>query len=205
MTSRQHHPTSLTYSHRKFKQKTFACKKCETIHVSNYCPAYVKNCKTCKRYNHFTRQCFYNKRVHENEIETDDSENKDRRFFCDTITIHSITEDSDRWWYSLLKIDDKTVKFKLDTGAEANVIPQSLIYKLPNNQLKGLKTKLSTYRNNLVKSLGKTKLTCGTKTAGIKQDLEFYVVGENDNVYRPYIWLITTWSLLEPMKKNMMR
>ena len=136
MTSRPHHPTGPIYSPRKFKQKPFDCKKWGTTHVPNYCPAYGKK---CKRYNHFTRQCFYNKRVHENEIETDDSENEDRPFFCGTITIHSMTEVSDRSWYSLLKTDNKTVKFKLDTGAEAFVIPQSLFYKLTNNQLKGQK------------------------------------------------------------------
>ena len=69
------------------------------------------------------------------------------------------------------------MKFNLDTQAKA--IPQSLFHKLTNNLLKGAETKLSTYGNNLVKPLGKIgkiKLTCETKTAGIKQDLEFCVV-----------------------------
>ena len=160
------------------RQKEFNCNKCGTRHVQNYCPAYGKKCKTCKKYNHFTKQCFYNKKMHEVDIDSTESEDESEHpFFVGVLNkVHSVISEEDKSWYSLLKIEDKTVKFKLDTGAEANVIPQNLFYKLPHNQLKDTKTKLSTYGNNVVTPLGKTKLTCETKSTNIKQDLDFYVV-----------------------------
>ena len=116
--------------------------------------------------------------MHEVDIDSNDSEDESEHpFFVGVINkVHSINSEIDKSWYSLLKIEDKTVKFKLDTGAEANVIPQSLFYKLPTRQLKDTKTKLSTYGNNVVTPLGKTKLTCETKSTNMKQDLDFYVV-----------------------------
>ena len=104
--------------------------------------------------------------MHDVDIDSAESEDESEHpFFVGVLNkVHSVISEEDKSWYSLLKIEDKTIKFKLDTGAEANVIPQNLFYKLPHSQLKDTKTKLSTYGNNVVTPLGKTKLTCETKS-----------------------------------------
>ena len=100
--------------------------------------------------------------MHDIDFNESEDESEHPFFVCVINKVHSINSEEDKSWYSMLKIDDRTVKFKLDTGAEANVIPHSLFYKLPTRQLKDTKTKLSTYWNNVVTPLGKTKLTCET-------------------------------------------
>ena len=116
--------------------------------------------------------------MHGVDIESTESEDKSKHpFFVRVLNkVQSDFSEEDKSWYSLLKVVDKTVKFKLDTGAEANVVPKKLLYKLPHSHLKDTKTKLSTYGNNVETPLGKTKLTCETKGTNIKQDLDFYVV-----------------------------
>lgn len=164
---------SAKYKPNKHYEKDINCKKCGNRHKQNSCPAYGKKCRVCHKYNHFSRQCYYNKSVHDVE-ETEDCEEP---FFVGEITVHSIVKDNDSAWYSLIQVEDKTVKFKLDTGAEANIIPQSLYYKLPGHVLRSTKAKLSTYGNNIVTPIGRTTLPCKTKNEPVTKDLDFYVVG----------------------------
>ena len=129
--------------------------------------------------------------MHEIDIDSNESEDESEHpFFVGVINkVHPVNSEDDKSWYSLLKIEDKTVKFKLDTNAEANVIPQSLFYKLPTRQLKDTKTKLFTYEFNVVTPLGKTKLTCETKSTKMKQDLNFLCGKVSGNSYfRPLIF-----------------
>ena len=75
--------------------------------------------------------------MHEVDIDSNKSEDESEHpFFVGVITKFTRLIQKTNRGISLLKIEDKTVKFKLDTGAEANVIPQSLFYKFPTRQLK---------------------------------------------------------------------
>ena len=82
----------------------------------------------------------------------------------------------DNAWYSLIKIGNKTVKFKLDTGAGTNVIPKNLLNKLRNPNLQQTRVSLSTYGNQTVKPLGKLTLNLKTLNNAQSNDAEFYVV-----------------------------
>ena len=79
-------------------------------------------------------------------------------------------------WYSLVKLADKTVKFKLDTGAKANIIPKSLFNKLPNQKLRETSTTLTTFANLKVKPLGKVKISCQSLNNDEHYELDFYIV-----------------------------
>ena len=68
-----------------------------------------------------------------------------------------------------------TVKFKLDTGAEANVLPFSVHSKLKNKSpLLETSVVLSSYGEFKVKPEGKLNLSC--KVQGMEQNLPFFVV-----------------------------
>ena len=88
---------------------------------------------------------------------------------------------SENGWFSLVKICDKTVKFKLDTGAEANIIPKSLYNKLNDVSLRSMTTQLTTFPNTTIMSIGKTlTVNCQLlKVNGKQQDLDFYVMNFN--------------------------
>ena len=61
---------------------------------------------------------------------------------------------SEKGWFSLIKICDKTIKFNLDIGAEANIIPQSLYNKLNHASLRSTMTKLTTFSNTTIMPIG---------------------------------------------------
>ena len=67
-------------------------------------------------------------------------------------------------WYSKMKVSGELVDFKLDTGAEANIIPRQIYdgLQLPGN-LEQTSEVLSSYGNHKVVPLGKVTLSCSTK------------------------------------------
>ncbi|WAR26978.1 hypothetical protein MAR_012682 [Mya arenaria] len=79
-------------------------------------------------------------------------------------------------WYENIKLeDDATVLFKLDTGAEENVILQSLFYKLPGLKLRKTNITLRTFSNQSITPLGTTTIKRELNNGEV-QSFDFYVV-----------------------------
>ena len=77
----------------------------------------------------------------------------------------------------MINISNKSVKFKLDTGAEANIMPKSLFSKLKDVKLRPTHTKLTTFSDTSIKPLGKTTVMCSeVKQNDNNQSLDFYVM-----------------------------
>ncbi|MES9901692.1 MAG: RNase H-like domain-containing protein, partial [Sedimenticola sp.] len=175
------HDQAPKYPYRNMKKKqpkTYKCQKCGTTHAQYSCPAFGKKCQKCKKYNHYTERCYYAKRnvgVHEMEsLQIDRSSDEDDNLYVGEIKVDAVNKNNNNEsWHSLVKIFDKTVKFKLDTGADANVIPANLFYKLPG-EMKQTRVKLSSYGDHEIVPLGKTTITCAVN--GKTKDLDFYVV-----------------------------
>jgi hypothetical protein len=161
------------------KQQPMAnCNKCGGQHKKAQCPAYGKKCMTCQRYNHFSKVCFYNKgkAIHVTELQNEESTSEFE--YAGELKISAMN--SENGWFALVKICDKTVKFKLDTGAEANIIPKSLYNKLNHASLRPTTTKLTTFSNATIMPIGKTTVNCQLlKENGKQQDLDFYVMNFN--------------------------
>ncbi|KAL9951249.1 hypothetical protein ACROYT_G043882 [Oculina patagonica] len=112
----------------------FNCSKCGTKHLPKSCPAFGKLCLVCKGKDHFARVCPQMKSpVHvvtpsdqgaiggvELEVQSD---NGGQELFIGTVTSAPPVEDSA--WFTNLRVGGTPIKFKLDTGAEANVLPPS--------------------------------------------------------------------------------
>ena len=77
---------------------------------------------------------------------------------------------------SILKINNKKVKVKLDTGAEVNVMPMRVFKQIEDGHVKieRTKTKLCGYGGTNIPMEGKVKVMCEFRDA--KQKSEFYVV-----------------------------
>ena len=99
------------------------CHKCGYKHGNNKCYAKVKRCTKCQKLNHFARVCRSKsdarKGVH--LLEEDDS---DDELFVGCITSINTEELSE--WYEELTVQNKAVKFQLDTGAKCNVLPHKV-------------------------------------------------------------------------------
>lgn len=143
----------------------FNCYKCGKYHGKNQCPAYGKTCMKCKKINHFAKMC---KSV--NEI------NMENVFYIDSIE----TNNSDMW-KTIIEVHNGTkINFKLDTGAQVNIIPAKFLkeLKIHENNLIQENTKLSTYTGNNIKILGKCILKCKVKDRSTY--LTFYIVNESN-------------------------
>jgi hypothetical protein len=86
--------------------KKYDCKKCGRRHERMKCPAFGKKCKICGKLNHFAIGCF----------------NKNKSQVIDSMQ-----------WHQLLIINNHNVKFKIDTGANINVLPMYILEKIQIN------------------------------------------------------------------------
>lgn len=152
----------------KDKASTFDCKRCGTEHSSRACPAYGKQCKNCKKMNHFARMC-RSRKVHA----VDDDADQQTSLYIGAVHVNSQSQ-ADEWAVEI-QLEHKSVKFKLDTGAQANVIPYSLLQRTgKKNILKPTNVKLSTYTGDKIPVKGKCNWTVKYKKKSYF--LEFIVV-----------------------------
>ena len=97
---------------------------CGAVHEPRQCPAYGKQCHKCGKRNHFAAVC-QRRRINEIAAETPDETEE-------FLQIHSLLDRGQRTkMRSNLTVKDNnsrsfTIEFKLDTGAEANVLPYRL-------------------------------------------------------------------------------
>ena len=99
------------------------CSCCGREHVGNQvCPAKGKVCFMCTKCNHYSRMC-RSKTVHEVEA-LNNSSYEDGDFFIGVV--NDVSDINDEISVQLLVEESDSVKVKLDTGAQVNVMP---VYK----------------------------------------------------------------------------
>ncbi|UYV81408.1 K02A2.6-like [Cordylochernes scorpioides] len=139
--------------------KSIRCSKCNMAHDFGKCPAYGKECYKCRQPNHFAN-CCKNRAIRcIQEIE----EEKDNLLIIDSIMVGQVLR---KPWKELIYIQGHPVDIKLDTGADVNILPVSLIKEWPNMPL--LETadcKIYTYTGQQIPVVGKCLLDCKTKYA----------------------------------------
>lgn len=157
------------------------CKNCGNSHPINKCPAYGKMCGNCKRKNHFERMC------RSKFIKTVGNENKNIENECEisdqnigTLFIGSINSNTENLsWQIPVTIKNKTFLYKLDSGAQCNVMPISH-FKTLNLSLEILKTpevNLLSYTKNKLNVMGSCTVDCVIKA--IRTNIEFFVVNSD--------------------------
>lgn len=106
------------------KTKNMMCKKCGKIHQPKQCPAYGLTCRKCGKLNHNAKMCESTKATQKKTLH-DLSKERDT-LFIGTVEEDVIRYRNDTSWYAHIKTGCMTVKFKLDTGAETNILPQTV-------------------------------------------------------------------------------
>ena len=158
------------HSHQHLKQ----CTRCGLSHPRDKCPAKGKTCSKCKKMNHFAKRCF-TKNVHniDNESETDSDSS--------ILAIHvstSINSLDDEEWSEIVKIEEKKVKFELDTGAKCNVISHKTFQKLnTNTPIKPTKVRLTAYTGHKLQVIGTVTLKCRLNKQ--MHNLKFFVTKDD--------------------------
>ena len=138
---------SMDAIHENSKQKEILCRQCGNKHRPKECPTFGQQCSICQRLHHSARVCrnkhqitFKNtqapnsknaakKRVHVLDQEDDISVADEPEVFINAIQVHGVSESS---WLSTVLTESGKITFKLDTGAEASVLPLKVHKRLNN-------------------------------------------------------------------------
>lgn len=164
----------------KLQETVANCTYCRYTHKKGGCPAFGKVCLNCNKLNHFSKCCKTKnvktlREVQEHEqnlfIDTIITVNKSVKVTNQNVKIGKIDSVGENGWFKDLKIEDQTVNFKLDTGAEVNVISKELFEKL-NNNFKVRKTDviLEAYGGFKINPIGQVCLSCQYKGKYILMD-----------------------------------
>ena len=162
----------------KGSESTGLCSYCgRTKHVGKQaCPAKGKVCFKCNKLNHYSRMC-KSKTVHEVEV-PDDLNCEDGDFFIGVV--NDVNQEKDEISVNLSIEDSNSIKVKLDTGAQVNVMPVQVYNSINTNKsnvLQPTKVKLTAYGGNNIPVIGLCQLKCKYKTE--VHNLQFYVVDAN--------------------------
>nr|XP_039259727.1 uncharacterized protein K02A2.6-like [Styela clava] len=132
-----------TQKSRSYGKRT--CQYCGRFHAPRSCSAFGKRCNYCKKIGHFESVCRLksrrpggNKDVctlqrHAKTNNADNSEDRTPTLYC-LNDVNSLN-DKDSWHVDV-KILDKSVNFKIDTGADCNVISERIFDQLKVKNLK---------------------------------------------------------------------
>ena len=127
----------------KFASKIVTCGQCGRTHRPRECPAYGQECTRCHKLHHFARVCRSKQYITDSQLNDatrksqaiqtkkvftlEDSESlstdNESNLLIDPIRINGLTKPSA--WLSTLSTLQGNITLKLDTGAEANILPIS--------------------------------------------------------------------------------
>lgn len=128
-----------------------------------------KTCNYCHKQNHFSKVCFKRKNVNTVSEDTVD----ESVYLLGNIDI-DVTSNSNWRERVIFKDINKSLIFKLDTGAGCNVIKISDYQKLGfTNKINKTSARLANYNGSEIPVVGKVNLTCQVKDR--IQNLDFYV------------------------------
>lgn len=163
----------------KKKQKYSRQEQKRTHTAYSTCVAYGVSCHNFGKQNHYAKMCEsvkaqHGKTVHDvtSEIDT---------LYIGTVNIDELNSKVYKW-YVTVNVDYMSVEFKLDTGAEANVLPLKTFKSMMRRarrerrahlQLQLTKTVLVAYEGMRLKPEGVITLKCSMPK--IQASLTFYV------------------------------
>lgn len=163
-------------------QNSYSCSRCGKNHKKFQCPAFGKICAKCKKKNHFASMCKSNidsRKKKVNEIVNGESDsNEHLNLIIDSVKNSEVQvseKGKEKQWLKRIKVENNLIEFKLDTGAEVNVLPLNIYKKLNiDKKLENTNIMLVTYGNFKLKPEGKIVLNCICNERSEK--LEFIVL-----------------------------
>ena len=143
------------------------CKFCSGTHNKGNCPVYYRNCLKCNRKRHYSSCCNNFSHVHQVKEDAESStSHSNREFFVGDIygentnnklvavkKMHSIRVNND--CTVKLKTSGIDVIYKIDSGAQFNVMPESIYKTLKQkSESKPTKVKLTAYNGSQIPVIG---------------------------------------------------
>lgn len=169
------------------------CANCGKRHSKNSCPAFGRECHNCKKKNHFASVCrspsveMKEKKLDKNKrkpkiatvSEDEEEQESDDELDVLNLRLHTIQLNGDQDWTEDVIVGNRVINFKLDSGAQCNVIPKKLLGKIDSKLAKSTSRFLISYNNEKTAILGEIEEDC--KVVATKQTgkLVFKIVDMN--------------------------
>ncbi|XP_029055276.2 uncharacterized protein K02A2.6-like, partial [Osmia bicornis bicornis] len=151
----------------------FKCRRCLRWHGPRQCPAFGKDCNKCRRKNHFTVACRA-KEVSEIQ-ESEDIDLESSNLFVETVCTAKIS--SINTWMETVIVEDTKICFKLDSGAQVNILPNYFFSKINKQfEVKPTNIILETFGGFKIRPRGTVQLKCRVKNNEIYD--EFIIVNK---------------------------
>lgn len=138
--TRKEYPAASNNKNQNYKrqQRRNTCNRCNIGHGKGKCPAFGKTCNNCQKPNHFAIACRMKKIKSIVTVENDDGE-----IFLHSVKIVNVNNVNDskfkfrnrRGWIEFIRVNDKIIAFKFDTGSDVNVLPLNLLKRIDNNAI----------------------------------------------------------------------
>lgn len=141
-----------------FRNSEKNCKFCGNIHEFGKCKAFGKICSNCGKRNHFAVVCT-TKKIREIKIDR----SNDDYFTIDSVSGESQTKffiRENNAWFQKIRVHEIMIDFKLDTGAEVNVLPFKYLKHFDDIQLNNNSHKLEAYGGNKLITIGDMECVC---------------------------------------------
>ena len=149
------------------------CERCGTGHnKQQLCPAKGAQCRKCGRKNHFAKMCRTKTRPLYG-IQTDEDDYVSTDMFIGTIQRNQ----KPREWQITLPLNNQQLKFKIDTGAQCNVIPKQRYLQVSKAPLQKSTANLMAFGGSKLTTCGKAILPC--QHNGKKYNIEFEVLDQD--------------------------
>ena len=150
-------------------------------HLPGDCAATGHRCHNCHLLGHFARFCpkkaGCRKQVN-TLIESDDVPVvKDSDGDFESLSIGAVGTNQGKDWTETVDFGNVKIAFKVDTGAQCNVLPKTIYDQITSEPLKPSNARLETYAETHIRPVGKCDLIC--KVWGNKYNVPFQVVDEN--------------------------
>ncbi|UYV77926.1 K02A2.6-like [Cordylochernes scorpioides] len=152
-------------------EKEFKCQRCGKSHRAKNCPAWGKRCSKCKKMNHFAAFC-KSSAIRSLNDETEET----------VWSIHEAKVVHTLEWKKSIIVNGKEICFKLDSGAEVNVLPYTFTRQMKGLEIFQINRKLTSYTGHEIKIKGIATLNCKTKNK--TESLEFFIA---DGYYQPIL------------------
>ena len=169
-----------TTERRPTRRNTPECGRCGYSHTrQKTCPAMGQECRKCGKRNHFASVCRGKEKIHtiqDDLYESEDSEDSQTEFHIGEVSTQKSANEvfvPVRIWDNVHK--KKEINFKLDTGAQVNVIPHKLWKKMNCKvPVRKTNTKLTSYSGDALEVKG--VCTMNTQYKGGSYKAEFFIV-----------------------------
>ena len=147
---------------------------CGEDHRQGQCPAFGKYCDKCGKRNHFARVCksTLQKKARPKIQAIQNDSNDDDDFIVDAIHRDKSKQD----WHVKLAINRHTLLFKIDTGAQCNVLSKAMFNAVSKAPLTKSNAKLVVLRGHRIVPLGKTTLVCVHKKKLIQYNFKSWIM-----------------------------